>query len=726
MAPQPTQPQEPKTTQEELVSRLGALLFLGFAAAFFWFCALPYLRGGAPFGDDNSSHTAWMIHIATLLRAGHTNFYFDQQNLGVPMFLAYQPLPGLVMGTLHALTSSWLAPWALMKASIVLLWSLMPSAWYVGARWMGLSRFGALALGLSVWLVRDPVNYGLTLRSVAFKGLYSQLFGMFFLPLALGALFRYLIQRQGSFVRPTLYFTLTFLSHGFFGLYVGIASALMLVLTPAHWRQRLSRTLLVYTGTILLMAFWMVPLLQHMGEVGGLPWKPLMHNGWPWKESLHSLAFGKVFDTGRWPWMTVLVAIGLCFGVRRWRQPLERWVLLLFGLTLLLWQGPNQWGSLYQKLPLHRELNVMRYIAGLHTCGLLLVAITLANLAKQLRPKLTKHKFLRSFLGAISMFVLGTAAYQQTGEWRRVLRTFRHQNSPFERVAHTLSQEHTGRYVAHRRLGTTSHFHRDLLAALAKRPHLQSYGMTFHATLGTYFVEYFDFSDTACKLYNVSTLVSRGRPTFSLPTHFVMDRHIGRYRLYQHRDRERFGYFAFVRSPMLLSGHLKTLRPVLKENLLPLYKVATLPRIRPLHRRSPDAIKLHFGDTHIQGSHAVRAWLRRYLERKRPHQALVSTVLKESSSFNRYSAKVKAHKGEVLVLKVNAFPYWTASYIQKSKRYPLEIRRIAPNYMAVKPPEGLSTIHFVYRNPLLQKGAFVFSCFILVSMGVMSLSKKGS
>ena len=74
------------------------LLFTSFCIICFgfeWACA-----SGASFGADNSAHLAVSVHIAEVIQAGGSDFWWHDSNLGVPLFAAYQPLPSLFLGLL--------------------------------------------------------------------------------------------------------------------------------------------------------------------------------------------------------------------------------------------------------------------------------------------------------------------------------------------------------------------------------------------------------------------------------------------------------------------------------------------------------------------------------------------------------------------------------------------------------------------------------------------------
>ena len=152
-------------------------------------------RHGFPYGDDMSSRVAEVGAIARHLARLDFDFWFPDENLGYPMFLAYQPFPSLLGGLLVALTP--LEPATYVKGANAILWSLVPATWFVGGRWLGLSRIAALAFGLLVAHVSDWRDFGLGVESIAYKGLFTQSFGMVLLPLALGSFHRKVVLGAG-------------------------------------------------------------------------------------------------------------------------------------------------------------------------------------------------------------------------------------------------------------------------------------------------------------------------------------------------------------------------------------------------------------------------------------------------------------------------------------------------------------------------------------------------
>lgn len=671
---------------------------------------------GAPLGNDNSSHYAEIIYIAELLRLGETDFWFDQTNLGYPLFLAYQPAPSLLIGALTALCKPLIEPMLLFKLSVVIVWALIPSAWYWGGRWLGMSRLSALFFGLMVMSLSDFRTFGLGMTSVTATGLYTQSYGTLLLPLAMGGLYRYLFEQNVAVKVPTLLFSATLLTHAYFGLYLALAAGVMVILRWDGLVDRARRLAPVLLLSGLLTAFWWVPFVLNIEYQGGLPWRGKGENGYPVLELAHLAVTGQLFDYGRLPWMSALIVAGAILAWRRRAATLERFTLLLLGLTIVLLLGRTTWGSLYSLIPLHTELEVIRYLNGVHFCGLLLAgpaaAFILARLSgwieslpgpTWLSPRRITFALLAAAFGGYLFSVTASAA--------RHLRSVDESELHLPPLVAALQSDESSRFLSHKRLGTGSHFYLNLLPALAKRPQLESFSRGYHDTLSLYYLEYFDFTAASFRLYNVGALVARKSALEKVPDFMTQSWTDGEFFVYE--DSGAQGYFEFVRTPLTLVGGLKELRPLASILSPSLFNLGVLPRISA--ELDPDA------DSLIVRPRAHADLLRKgrlIAENERAGRLLGqlllrysaetgrSKVLEQSHGPNEYAALVDSRGApDRLLLKVSFHPLWTAEIDGR----PTPIDHVAPNLMVVDVPSGQHRVRLRFRNPNYQKALFIAS-----------------
>src|SRR5262249_1600478 len=120
-------------------------------------------------------------------------------------------------------------------------------------------------------------------------------------------------------------------------------------------------------------------------------------------------------------------------------------------------------------------------------------------------------------------------------------------------------------------------FYLNLLPALAGRPQLESFSRGYHDTLSLYYLEYFDFSEAAFRLYNIGAVLVLGDRSALLPESFR--------ETWSGTDLAIFetdaavGYCASGGTPVTLVRHPKAARPLLRRISLPLFDVGVLPRL---------------------------------------------------------------------------------------------------------------------------------------------------
>lgn len=676
------------------------------------------LLAGSPLGDDNSAHLAVALHIAALFQAGHSDLWWHQSNLGLPLFAAYQPLPALAMGATIAALQWLVAPVVLFKASILICWALMPAAWYQGARWYGLSTGTAVALGLLTLTVHDPYGIGFGIRSATHRGLYTQHFGLLFLPLFVGS-FRRQVDGSGSgAMLPAALYALTAMSHLWVGLYAAIMAGTLLLSAPGRLWPRLRRAAPVGVVAAAMLAWWLVPLILTNSYAGGLPWRREIHNGWPWPATIVRLFTGSVFDAERLPLLTVLVGAGSVVLWRTRHRPAVRHWLLLTAATALLFLGRTNLGSVYDRLPLHGQVNVMRYLTGVHICGLIAAAAALAALSERSRSLLRRAHPAAVAAGGLGIVLLGAADIRST------LQVFDPGAQPFAGLVQHLSDQPDHRLAVHGALGTGSHLHRDLLPSLSGRGQLQSYAHGYHCTLSTYYAEYFDFSPAACGLFDVGSIVAR-QP---LPADFPQDAYAEhwqneRYVVFHPGEDADLGVFSFIDLQGAIEGpDLRAIRQAVRFLAVPAFASGVLPRVGT-----------HGEDTVTVTGAAGRArpWsvaeapaLLASLVPDSPAQHPAAVVRHTERGLSGYTAQVDVSgtAPRWLLLKVNMFPWWHATVGGQA----VAIVHAAPNFMAVQVPPGTHEVVFDYRNPPLQKLGALISLLLLgaaLATGVRTVSR---
>ena len=676
-------------------------------AGFQWMVSAQY-----PYGDDNSAHFAVGIHIANLFANGEFNFWWHQSNLGVPLFAAYQPLPSLFLGLLLTIFSNLVSPTIIFKSTILIPWMLMPSVWYKGLRWYGVGILPSLSIGLCTLLVQDPYNIGFGIRSSTIKGLYTQHYGLLFLPLFIGSMKRYLT--DASSVRPpALFFALTVMTHLWVGLYAVIAIVALFLSNPdkiLEWLKKIPSFVLLCTG---LIGWWIFPLLLTNEYAGGLPWTREYHNGLPFIKLSRYLVSGRLFDFDRLPFFTIVVGVGSITILRHFSNSMSRHWIALTLLTCVLFLGRTNLGTMYNLLPLHEQVNVMRYLTGIHICGIVAAGFALAG-ALQLSDKLGQTiATIFRLTAMLSMIGLGISDIHST------LRTFDNDESMAQLVSF-LTYTDDNRIMVHQSLGTGNHFHRDLLPVLTNKGQVQSYAHGYHCTLSTYYAEYFDFSPTACDLFNVGHVVAKKPLPESFPVHaYQTVWENDKYMVVQpESNKERIFSLIQVRG-MIQTSDFQEIRTLVRQLMVPAYANKVLPELI-LNDSVPSTV-FKTDDIEITVNESTTRSILRELhsEKNTPDLGEITDVRRGLSS---YSCTANVISDAWILLKANYFPFWTV-LIDGIER---PIVHVAPNFMAVEVTQGEHTVQFQYTNPLSQKYGVTLALLLFCILIGLTINQRVS
>jgi hypothetical protein len=389
----------------------GPFVLVGLAVAF----NLWVLRGETvptQTGNDSNLHESmvrWALHNIELKQSA-IDGWFPDFGLGFPQFHQYQSLPHIITGYVSRLfgepdTYAW---------SLYLLLALWPICVFVCVRLFGLSSWSAAAAAVSPLLVAGPasafvlVGYGYEFGSYIWKGhgLWAQLWGMWLLPLSLALSWRAIARRQ-SMTLAAVVTGLTIACHLITGYLALIAVVLWVVLVPSQLSTRLVRGLIVGAGSLLVVLWMLVPFLTDQkfavyASLRGSIW----NDSYGARKILEWLVTGELFDSGRFPVITILVGIGAIVCVTRWRRDeASRAVLAFFALGLLLVSGRPTLGAIADVVPGADELYFPRFIIAVHLGGIILAGIGSAWIGETVIARVR-----RSWSGARVWALAGAAA----------------------------------------------------------------------------------------------------------------------------------------------------------------------------------------------------------------------------------------------------------------------------------------------------------------------------
>jgi Gpi18-like mannosyltransferase len=348
------------------------------------FC-LVILRGEtspAPQLNDSAFHLQMVRWADDQIGGGRVPLdgWYPYLSLGSAQFHHYQSLPHTITayaargtGTSDEHAYLWLQ---------YLLLALWPIAVYCGARLLGWGTWPAVAAAALAPLIVSRPGYGYEHGSYVWRGygVYSQLWAMWLLPLAWGLTWR-AVTRGRHFAAAAAALALTIACHFITGYLALLTLGVWVLVLGGGFLRRLGRAALV-AGASLLAASWvLVPL------VGDAKWttQSEYYEGTFFNDSygagkvLGWLFSGRLFDDGRFPLVTLLFYAGVVLCISRARRdPRARALLGAFALSLLLFFGRPTLGPVLDLLPGFENVQIHRFIMGVHLAGIFLAGVGLA------------------------------------------------------------------------------------------------------------------------------------------------------------------------------------------------------------------------------------------------------------------------------------------------------------------------------------------------------------
>lgn len=281
---------------------------------------------------------------------------------------------------------------------LYLLLALWPVSVYFGARLLGWGRWTAASAAAVSPLLVSASGYGYEYGSYTWQGygVYSQEWAMLLLPVAWGLTWR-AVAHGKRYAAAAAALALTMALHFITGyLAVLTVGVWVIVLGSVGFLRTAGRAIVVAGGSLLVASWVLVPL------IGDTKWTTrseyyqgtIFNDSYGAKKVLGWLFTGKLFDDGRFPIVTILVFVGIlvCLALAR-RDVRARALLGAFTLSLLLFFGRPTLGPVLNLLPGFGDVQIHRFIMGVHLAGILLAGVglgwllrTASRLAGRLAP----------------------------------------------------------------------------------------------------------------------------------------------------------------------------------------------------------------------------------------------------------------------------------------------------------------------------------------------------
>jgi len=325
-----------------------------------------------------------------------------------------------------------------------LLLSFFPVSIFCSFRILEFKKIPSAIASLFASQIMTNGLYGIDVASFLWRGygLSSQLFSIFFAPLALASIYRFVIKKEGLAI-AIIFLFLTTAGHLGIGYMVFISS--FFVLIPFYpgsspqsdprselylrsgiviLKERLKRLVLLLSLTLFFLLYWLVPFFKesdyHAVSFWDPPWK---WSSYGYKEAISYLLSGEIFDFLRpIPLFSIFCTLGF-FQVlitKKRQANYPRFLALLFPFWFLLFWGRTTWGELIDLLPGMKEFHQHRFIVGVHLSALFLAPIGFLGVYSFLRKKIKliltnfaqKHAFsYKPFLILSSAFLITSSFF---------------------------------------------------------------------------------------------------------------------------------------------------------------------------------------------------------------------------------------------------------------------------------------------------------------------------
>lgn len=334
--------------------------------------------------NDLATHTQMVTLAKDILSTG--KFPLDQWypylSLGSPFFVQYQSFSAIITGALGKVIGVHPA----FVGTLYLLLALWPICIYLSARLLGWERWVAGAAAVMAPLLVSVTSHGFETQSYDWlgNGLWSQLWAMWTLPLAWGFSWRYISQRRYLFgAVATLGLTIAF--HFLIAYLAGLTLVALVLVRPRDVLRRIGRAGIIGVGAILTTLWVTLPLLVDAKWVAVNQFQvgTVIDDSYGARKILGWLITGQIYDSGRFPVISIFVAIGLVACLIRFRTDERSRVLLaVWVLSLLLFFGRPTLGPVLNLLPGNGSLLFQRYISGVQLAGLFIAAVGAISLVQ--------------------------------------------------------------------------------------------------------------------------------------------------------------------------------------------------------------------------------------------------------------------------------------------------------------------------------------------------------
>jgi hypothetical protein len=375
--------------------------------------------------NDGSLHEAMIRTAARTFSHGRIplDVWFPFLSTGSANFHQYQSLPHIVTGLFGALAGGDRA----FTWSTYLLLALWPVAVYAGARLLDWDSRSALGAAFVASLVASFPGYGFEWLSYTYAGLgvWSQLWGMWLLPIALGFTWR-AVDRNEYAVPAAVALSVTIVAHVITGYFAALALVVWAVVRPSA--SRVIRGAAVGAAAIAAGLWLMVPILADRKWVaGGAFLQGVYRNSFGARRVLVWFFTGRLVDQAfmpaglRFPAITVLAYAGLAWCVIKFRDDVRARALIgLLVLALVMFSGRPTFGFVLDRLPGSSSLLFHRYVSAVQMASILFAGVGAGWLAGLISRALRTRPALAGAIAVLVGVVVLAPAWRERASYAAI------------------------------------------------------------------------------------------------------------------------------------------------------------------------------------------------------------------------------------------------------------------------------------------------------------------
>jgi hypothetical protein len=417
----------------------------------------PEVAYPVPNVNDDAQHVAFVRRAADGSSRGENvlDLWVPEFELGVPQFLDYQHLPHVAVALLGRVTLGAVDLRTLFDLVRYLLLLAFPLTVFWSMRTMGFSSVASAIASAASSLLSANHRYGFEYDSYVWRGfgVFTQLFAMHLSFMVLATLHR-VANRGTGVVAAALACTALALSHLLYAYMLAITAVVLLFagMTRTDFGARVGRFALVGAITAAVTSYMWLPFFMQSAYVNATPYlDPAKYDSFGAGPILTWLVTGDLFDHGRLPVLTLLLAIGVVCAVVTRARP-ELLAVALFALWLVLYFGRPTLGALLDVLPLHDSLILHRFVGAVDIFAIVLMGVGGAWLWELLRASSSRRRLV--VIGGASLLLLVPALgerwsyYAQNTDWMRQTQAALDADADARTILAELARQPRGRVYA--------------------------------------------------------------------------------------------------------------------------------------------------------------------------------------------------------------------------------------------------------------------------------------